>query len=85
MAKNENLLLRIRAVQVLDRLYYRKGGPNHYSHRRVWRNHARRIFGINYATYASYLRRDVSALPEVPGVCETVLRLDAILNAAEHP
>ena len=84
MANNENLLLRVRAVQVLDRLYYRKGGANPYSHRRVWRNHARRIFGINYTTYASYLRRDVSGLPELPGVCETVRRLDAILNGGSR-
>ncbi|WP_417014247.1 hypothetical protein [Alistipes sp.] len=83
MANNENLLLRIRAVQTLDRLYYRKGDGKHYSHRRVWRNHAHRIFGINYATYASYLRRDVSGLPEVPGLSDTVRRLDSILNEGE--
>ena len=59
MSNKENLLLRIKAVQALDQLYYQKG-EHLYSHRRVWRNHARRIFGINYTTYASYLRRDVS-------------------------
>lgn len=84
MANNENLLLRIRAVQVLDRFYYRKGGGKPYSHRRVWRNHAHRIFGINYTTYASYLRRDVSALPDLPGILETVLRLDGVLNGSER-
>ena len=47
MSNKENLLLRIKAVQVLDQLYYRKG-EHLYSHHRVWRNHARRIFGINY-------------------------------------
>ena len=62
MSNKENLLLRIKAVQALDQLYYQKG-EHLYSHRRVWRNHARRIFGINYTTYASYLRRDVSHLP----------------------
>ena len=56
MSNKENLLLRIKAVQALDQLYYQKG-EHLYSHRRVWRNHARRIFGINYTTYASYLRR----------------------------
>ena len=61
MSNKENLLLRIKAVQALDQLYYQKG-EHLYSHRRVWRNHARRIFGINYTTYASYLRRDVSQL-----------------------
>ena len=40
----------------------------------------RRIFGINYTTYASYLRRDVSHLPDQPEVAETVRRLDEILN-----
>lgn len=75
----ENLLLRIKAVQALDQLYYQKG-EHLYSHRRVWRNHARRIFGINYTTYASYLRRDVSHLPDQPEVAETVRRLDEILN-----
>ena len=55
MSNKENLLLRIKAVQALDQLYYQKG-EHLYSHRRVWRNHARRIFGINYTTYASYLR-----------------------------
>ena len=70
MPNKENLLLRIKAVQAL----------HHYSHRRVWRNHARRIFGINYTTYASYLRRDVSELPDQPEVAETVRRLDEILN-----
>lgn len=79
MSNKENLLLRIKAVQTLDRLYYRKG-DRLYSHRRVWLNHARRIFGINYATYASYLRRDVSQLPDRPEVAETVRRLDAMLN-----
>lgn len=54
MSNKENLLLRIKAVQALDQLYYQKG-EHLYSHRRVWRNHARRIFGINYTTYASYL------------------------------
>lgn len=43
-------------------------------------NHARRIFGINYTTYASYLRRDVSQLSDRPEVAETVRRLDEILN-----
>ena len=62
MSNKENLLLRIKAVQALDQLYYQKG-EHLYSHRRVWRNHARRIFGINYTTYASYLRRDVSHCP----------------------
>ena len=57
MSNKENLLLRIKAVQALDQLYYQKG-EHLYSLRRVWRNHARRIFGINYTTYASYLRRD---------------------------
>lgn len=47
MSNKENLLLRIKAVQALDQLYYQKG-EHLYSHRRVWRNHARRIFGINY-------------------------------------
>ena len=61
MSNKENLLLRIKAVQALDQLYYQKG-EHLYSHRRVWRNHARRIFGINYTTYASYLRRDVSPI-----------------------
>ena len=65
MSNKENLLLRIKAVQALDQLYYQKG-EHLYSHRRVWRNHARRIFGINYTTYASYLRRDVSHLPDQP-------------------
>ena len=51
MSNKENLLLRIKAVQALDQLYYQKG-EHLYSHRRVWRNHARRIFGINYTTYA---------------------------------
>ena len=46
MSNKENLLLRIKAVQALDQLYYQKG-EHLYSHRRVWRNHARRIFGIN--------------------------------------
>lgn len=50
MSNKENLLLRIKAVQALDQLYYQKG-EHLYSHRRVWRNHARRIFGINYTTY----------------------------------
>ena len=68
-----------KAVQALDQLYYQKG-EHLYSHRRVWRNHARRIFGINYTTYASYLRRDVSHLPDQPEVAETVRRLDEILN-----
>lgn len=67
MSNKENLLLRIKAVQALDQLYYQKG-EHLYSHRRVWRNHARRIFGINYTTYASYLRRDVSHLPDQPEV-----------------
>lgn len=67
MSNKENLLLRIKAVQVLDQLYYRKG-EHLYSHHRVWRNHARRIFGINYTTYASYLRRDVSQLSDRPEV-----------------
>ena len=49
MSNKENLLLRIKAVQALDQLYYQKG-EHLYSHRRVWRNHARRIFGINYTT-----------------------------------
>lgn len=71
MSNKENLLLRIKAVQALDQLYYQKG-EHLYSHRRVWRNHARRIFGINYTTYASYLRRDVSHLPDQPEVAETV-------------
>ena len=75
MSNKENLLLRIKAVQALDQLYYQKG-EHLYSHRRVWRNHARRIFGINYTTYASYLRRDVSHLPDQPEVAETVRRLD---------
>ena len=75
MSNKENLLLRIKAVQALDQLYYQKG-EHLYSHRRVWRNHARRIFGINYTTYASYLRRDVSHLPDQPEVAETV-RTDA--------
>lgn len=79
MSNEENLLLRIKAVQVLDQLYYRKG-EHLYSHHRVWRNHARRIFGINYTTYASYLRRDVSQLSDRPEVAETVRRLDEILN-----
>lgn len=79
MSNKENLLLRIKAVQVLDQLYYRKG-EHLYSHHRVWRNHARRIFGINYTTYASYLRRDVSQLSDRPEVAETVRRLDEILN-----
>ena len=78
-SNKENLLLRIKAVQALDQLYYQKG-EHLYSHRRVWRNHARRIFGINYTTYASYLRRDVSHLPDQPEVAETVRRLDEILN-----
>lgn len=59
MSNKENLLLRIKAVQALDQLYYQKG-EHLYSHRRVWRNHARRIFGINYTTYASYLRSSIS-------------------------
>ena len=71
MSNKENLLLRIKAVQALDQLYYQKG-EHLYSHRRVWRNHARRIYGINYTTYASNLRRDVSHLPEQPEVAETV-------------
>ena len=79
MSNKANLLLRIKAVQALDQLYYQKG-EHLYSHRRVWRNHARRIFGINYTTYASYLRRDVSHLPDQPEVAETVRRLDEILN-----
>lgn len=79
MSNKENLLLRIKAVQVLDQLYYRKG-EHLYSHHRVWRNHARRIFSINYTTYASYLRRDVSQLSDRPEVAETVRRLDEILN-----
>lgn len=79
MSDEPNLLLRIKAVQALDQLYYQKG-EHLYSHRRVWRNHARRIFGINYTTYASYLRRDVSHLPDQPEVAETVRRLDEILN-----
>lgn len=79
ISNKENLLLRIKAVQALDQLYYQKG-EHLYSHRRVWRNHARRIFGINYTTYASYLRRDVSHLPDQPEVAETVRRLDEILN-----
>lgn len=79
MSNKENLLLRIKAVQAQDQLYYQKG-EHLYSHRRVWRNHARRIFGINYTTYASYLRRDVSHLPDQPEVAETVRRLDEILN-----
>lgn len=62
MSNKENLLLRIKAVQALDQLYYQKG-EHLYSHRRVWRNHARRIFGINYTTYASYLRRDSRICP----------------------
>ena len=70
MSNKENLLLRIKAVQALDQLYYQKG-EHLYSHRRVWRNHARRIFGINYTTYASYLRRDVSHLPDQPEVAAT--------------
>lgn len=45
-------------------MYYRKGDC-YYSHHRVWQNHARRIFGINYTTYANYLRRDVSQLPDL--------------------
>ena len=73
MSNKENLLLRIKAVQALDQLYYQKG-EHLYSH------HARRIFGINYTTYASYLRRDVSHLPDQPEVAETVRRLDEILN-----
>ena len=73
MSNKENLLLRIKAVQALDQLYYQKG-EHLYSHRRVWRNHARRIFGINYTTY------DVSHLPDQPEVAETVRRLDEILN-----
>ena len=75
----ENLLLRIKAVQVLDGMYYQKG-KNLYSHHRVWRNHARRIFGINYTTYASYLRRDVSHLPDQPEVADTVRRQDELIN-----
>ena len=72
MSNKENLLLRIKAVQALDQLYYQKG-EHLYSHRRVWRNHARRIFGINYTTYVSHL-------PDQPEVAETVRRLDEILN-----
>ena len=72
MSNKENLLLRIKAVQVLDQLYYRKG-EHLYSHHRVWRNHARRIFGINYTTYASYLRRDVSQLSDRPEVAGCVV------------
>lgn len=79
MSNNENLCLRIKAAQVLDGMFYRKG-EHLYSHYRVWQNHARRIFGINYATYAGYLRCDVSHLPDLPEVKETVRRLDGLLN-----
>lgn len=37
MSNKENLLLRIKAVQALDQLYYQKG-EHLYSHRRVWRS-----------------------------------------------
>ena len=80
MSNKENLLLRIKAVQALDQLYYQKG-EHLYSHRRVWRNHARRIFGINRRSDGrDSARRDVSHLPDQPEVAETVRRLDEILN-----
>ena len=78
--REDNLLYRIKAVQTLDRMYYRKG-KHYYSHHRVWQNHASRIFGINYTTYASYLRQDVSQLPELQEtVIDTVRMLDRLLN-----
>ena len=78
--KEDNLLYRIKAVQTLDRMYYRKG-DRYYSHHRVWQNHARRIFGINYTTYANYLRQDVSQLPDLmEGALRTVRVLDELLN-----
>ena len=78
--REDNLLYRIKAVQTLDRMYYRKG-KHYYSHHRVWQNHARRIFGINYTTYANYLRQDVSQLPDLmEGALRTVRVLDELLN-----
>lgn len=78
--KEDNLLYRIKAVQTLDRMYYRKG-KRYYSHHRVWQNHARRIFGINYTTYAGYLRQDVSQLPDLTEeAIDTVRLLDEQLN-----
>ena len=78
--KADNLLYRIKAVQTLDRMYYRKG-DRYYSHHRVWQNHARRIFGIKYTTYANYLRQDGSQLPDLmEGALRTVRVLDELLN-----
>ena len=38
------------------------------------------VQALDHTTYASYLRRDVSHLPDQPEVAETVRRLDEILN-----
>lgn len=78
MPNKENLLLRIKAVQALDQLYYQKG-EHHYSHRRVWRNHARRIF-VSTIRPTPVIFAAMSELPDQPEVAETVRRLDEILN-----
>ena len=82
MSNKENLLLRIKAVQALDQLYYQKG-EHLYSHRRVWRNHKYAAIISLFLPLRStlfLLSRFSLHLPDQPEVAETVRRLDEILN-----
>ena len=57
--------LRVKSVQIFDRMYYEKENQRK-CHKRNWAKMGCFIFGISYDTYLSYLKIDTSDVPYIP-------------------
>ena len=57
--------LRVKSVQIFDRMYYEKENQRK-CHKRNWAKMGCFIFGISYDTYLSYLKIDTSDVPALP-------------------